>query len=197
MQQKCNLWTVLNPQKVYRDNKVYLLCRCECGVEKEVIIKNLKSGVSASCGCVGRRKTTERNYKHGLRFSRTWRIWRNMKSRCYNPNIKQYKNYGGRGIIVSEKWKDDFLAFYKDVGDIPEGYSIDRIDNNGNYEPDNVRIATAKEQCQNKTNNRKINGRCISTISRELGGEHSLVAKRLKRGWDLEKAITEKTYANR
>jgi hypothetical protein len=192
---KYGRWTILNEKKVYKNDKVYLSCLCECGTKRDVIIKNLKSGISKSCGCVGSRKTIERNTKHGLRYTRTWTIWRNMKSRCYNKNLPQYKNWGGRGIKVCDEWKDDFLAFYNFFGDIPKGKSIDRIDNDGNYEPGNVRLSTAKEQCSNKSNNRKINGICISEISKTLGGKHSLVAKRLKRGWSLERAITEKSYA--
>lgn len=189
-------WTILNQETIVKNNKKYALCRCVCGTEKEVILKNIKSGVSKSCGCVGRQKISERNKTHGKRFTRTWRIWQAMKTRCYNPKVPQYKNYGGRGISVCDEWRDDFSAFYNFFGDIPEGFSIDRIDNNGNYTPENVRLATAKEQCQNKTNNRKINGVCISEISKSLGGRNSLVAKRIKRGWSVERAVTKKSHAS-
>lgn len=193
---KYNSWTVLDPTPIRRNNKVYVFCRCKCGVEKEVILKNVKSGSSKSCGCIGRKKTVERNYKHGKRFTRTWRIWRAMKSRCYNQNVPQYHNYGGRGIKVCDQWKEDFSSFYSYFGDIPEGMSIDRINNDDDYTPENTRLATAKQQCRNKSNNRKINGVCISEISKSLGGGNSLVAKRLARGWDVQRAITEKTYAS-
>lgn len=119
-----------------------------------------------------------------------------MKTRCYNKNIPQYKNYGGRGVTVCDEWRNDFSAFYDFFGDIPEGLSIDRINTDGNYEPNNVRLATAKQQCQNKTNNHKINGVCITEISKQLGGRQALVGKRLRRGWDIEKAITEKSHAS-
>ena len=189
-------WTILNQEPIIRNNKKYVLCRCFCGVEKEVILKNIKSGVSKSCGCIGRQKTKERNQTHGKRFTRTWRIWRAMKTRCYNKNIPQYKNYGGRGVTVCDEWRNDFSAFYDFFGDIPEGLSIDRINTDGNYEPNNVRLATAKQQCQNKTNNHKINGVCITEISKQLGGRQALVGKRLRRGWDIERAITEKSHAS-
>ena len=191
---KYNNWTVAQNEPITRDGRVYLLCQCECGATKEVIIKNLKSGQSKSCGCVGRKKTSERNQKHGLRFTRTWRIWQAMKNRCYNKNVPQYHNYGGRGISVCDAWRNDFMSFYNDVGEAPEGKSIDRIDNDGNYEPGNVRWSTAKEQGRNKSNNTKINGVCITEISRSLGGNHALVRKRLNRGWDVEKAITKKSH---
>jgi len=196
MENKFGLWTVIKDEKIHRDNRVYFLCRCDCGTEKEVIIKNLRSGQSTSCGCIGRAKVTERNKTHGLRFTRTWRIWQAMKNRCHNPNTVQYKNYGGRGIKVCDEWRKDFMAFYNYVGEAPAGKSIDRIDNNGNYEPGNVQWSTAREQGKNKTTNRKINGKCISEISRSLGGNHGLVYKRLQRGWDLERAITEPSHAS-
>lgn len=192
---KYGLWTVINEDKIRRDNKVYLLCRCECGTQKEVIIKNLRSGTSRSCGCERSKNLIKRNTKHGKRFTKTWRAWHSMKNRCYNKNFTQYKNYGGRGIEVCDEWRSSFVAFYDHVGDAPEGKTLDRIDNNGNYEPGNVRWSTYKEQCQNKGNNCKINGVCISQISKSLGGGHSLVAKRLSRGWDTDRATSEKTHA--
>ena len=88
------------------------------------------------------------------------------------------------------------MSFYNVVGDVPDGKSIDRIDNNGNYEPENVKWSTINEQNRNRRSNRKINGVCITDISRSLGGGNGLVGKRLKRGWSLEKAITEKSYAS-
>lgn len=192
MSRKFGQWVVVN-----EEDKQKPLCRCVCGVERNVNIKNLKSGVSTSCGCARRSKLAERNTKHGKRFTRTWRIWRAMKTRCYNSNTAQYHNYGGRGIRVCDRWKDSFEYFLSDMGEAPQGLSIDRIDNNDNYTPENTRWATPKQQSQNKSNNNKINGECISQISRRLGGGHSLVAKRLARGWSLEKAISTPSYAHR
>lgn len=197
MEKTYGYWTILDTKQIQREGRVYLLCRCKCGKEKEVIVKNLKSGQSTSCGCVGRKKTAERNTKHNLRFTKEWRAWQSIKNRCYNPKVVGYKNYGGRGIVVSPLWKDDFMAFYSYVGKAPEGTSIDRIDNNGNYEPGNVRWATKTEQSENRRTNNKINGVCISKVSRSLGGNHSLVKKRLDRGWKLERAVTEKSHATK
>jgi len=197
MDKKYNNWTIIDDKQYKKGTGLYIKCRCDCGIIKGVRIKNLKSGQSKSCGCVGKKKITERNTKHNQRFTKTWRAWQSMKTRCYNKNIKQYKNYGGRGIIVCDKWINDFMAFYKDVGEAPKDKSLDRIDNNGNYEPRNVKWSTGKQQSGNKQNNHKINGRCITEISKSLGGGHSLVAKRLKRGWSIERAITEKTNAKK
>lgn len=189
-------WRVLSPEKIKRGSCVYVRCRCECGTEKEVNIKNLKSGISTSCGCRRSKQLSERNYKHGQRFSKEWRSWQAMKNRCYNTNFVGYTNYGGRDITVCDQWLHNFQTFLNDVGTAQSNETLDRIDVNGNYEPSNVRWATRKQQAQNKRNNNKINGVCISEISRGLGGGHSLVDKRLGRGWSLEKAITEKSNAS-
>lgn len=194
---KYNLLTIIDETKIKKGNCFYLTCKCDCGTIKEINIKNLKSGQSKSCGCIRRNKLITRNLKHGKRFSRTWRIWQAMKNRCYNKNTIQYKNYGGRGIKVCDKWLNDFNSFYNDVGEAPLGRSLDRINNDGNYEPKNVKWSTSIEQGRNKSTNRKINGVCISEISKSLGGGHSLVTKRLKRGWDIQRAITEKTHASK
>lgn len=118
-----------------------------------------------------------------------------MKNRCYNKNTIAYHNYGGRGITVREEWRKSFMSFYNYVGDAPANTSLDRIDNEGNYEPGNVRWATRAEQSRNKRNNKRINGVCISDISRSLGGNSSMVGKRLRRGWSLERAVIEQTHA--
>lgn len=195
MKDKYGRWTVETHENIKRDGRVYWSCVCECGTRKDVIVKNLKSGVSTSCGCKGKEMLLKRNTKHGKRFTKTWRAWQAMKNRCYNKNFTQYENYGGRGIRVCDEWRHDFMAFYNYVGEAPDGKTLDRINTNGNYEPDNVRWATAKEQGRNKTNTRKINGVCISEISKKLGGRHSLVAKRIRRGWSIDRAITEQTHA--
>ena len=192
-QTKYGLWTVISEKKIYKGNGVYLSCRCKCGTIKNVIIKNLKSGISTSCGCIRSKNLIERNTKHNKRNTKIWRIWQAMKNRCGNKNFTQYNRYGGRGIKVCDEWKNDFVAFYKDVGEPPKGMTLDRIDNNGNYEPNNVKWSTSKEQMRNKSNNRKINDICITDISRSLGGGDALVGKRLKRGWSVEKATTLKT----
>jgi hypothetical protein len=147
---KYNLWTVIEENKIHRDNKVYLLCKCECGTIKEVIAKNLKSGVSKSCGCLNIKRLKERA-THGKRHTRVWRIWQAMKNRCYNPNVRQYKNYGGRGIKVCDRWRNSFTAFLEDMGPKPsKKHSLDRINNIGDYEPGNCRWATVKQQNNNR-----------------------------------------------
>jgi hypothetical protein len=119
------------------------LCRCDCGGEGIVRGYNLIRGLSKSCICI--------NAKHGLCRSCAYKRWQNMKSRCFNPRKRMYPWYGGRGITVCERWLI-FENFYADMGDPPPGMSLDRINNDGNYEPTNCRWAIVAEQLANRRN---------------------------------------------
>jgi hypothetical protein len=124
------------------------LCECSCGNIKEVRTADLKSGATQSCGCL--RDETLKNLltTHGSPLP--YRIWKNMKDRCYNINNKSYHNYGGRGIFICRRWRNSWENFHKDMGDRPEGLSIDRIDNSGPYGPWNCRWADSIMQNNNK-----------------------------------------------
>lgn len=135
--------------------KALWLCLCECGNKVEVGTSNLKKKQGTiSCGCEKIKRFKEiglNNKKHELCNSPEYVSWYAMKTRCYNKNIKAYKDYGGRGIIVYDEWKNDFIKFYQYIGKKPsKEYSLDRIDVNGNYEPGNVRWATPKQQVKNR-----------------------------------------------
>ena len=132
--------------------KQMVLCRCDCGVEKEVVVSNLKSGSSKSCGCLKAEKTGERRRKHGFSKTTMYHRYRHMIQRCYIPTNSEYRNYGGRGIKVCDRWLNSFENFYSDMGERPKGKTLDRINVNGNYEPTNCRWATPTEQEQNKRN---------------------------------------------
>jgi hypothetical protein len=131
---------------------------------------------------------------HRMTGTPTYRTWASMIQRCYNPNIDCYKKYGARGITVCGRWRDSFIEFIKDMGERPNGTSIERNNNAGNYEPGNCRWATPLEQGRNKRNNRIIaaNGfvGCISEWEEKQGMEAGIVGNRLKRGWTPERAIS-------
>lgn len=156
--QKFNRLTVISRAENTKSGMTCWLCQCDCGKQKIVAGKHLKSGRIKSCGCYNHDSLVKRNTTHGLTNTRLFRIWGNMKDRCYNPNKSNYPYYGGRGIQICQEWLDNFENFY--VWAINNGYqrnlSIDRINGNGNYEPSNCRWVTQKEQNNNRRDNKLI-----------------------------------------
>ena len=172
--------------------KNYYLCVCDCGNLKEIRGTSLTSGDTKSCGCLRKEKIT----KHGLYNTRLHSIWNSMINRCYNKNRKSYLNYGERGITMCEEWRKDFMVFYDWA--MNNGYkdnlTIDRIDIDGDYEPDNCRWVDYKTQARNKTNNRyyTIDGEthCLMEWCEMLNISYSKVIKRLDIcNWSIEKAL--------
>lgn len=151
---KFNRLTVVSRAENSKNGKAMWLCKCDCGNTLIVWGSNLRNGHTKSCGCLQKEKTTNRNLVHGKACTNIHSTWKSMTQRCCNPNATSFKYYGARGISVCEEWKRDFQAFYDYVSQLPhfgeEGYSIDRINNNGNYEPGNVKWSTRKEQSSNR-----------------------------------------------
>ena len=171
----------------------YWLCECKCGNTTTVTSYCLKSGRIKSCGCLRKEGT------HGKSNTRLYKIWGNMKSRCYNPNSARFSSYGMRGISVCEEWKNNFQSFYEWA--ITNGYndtlSIDRIDVNGNYCPENCRWATSKEQGNNKSDSRfltyKGKTQTLAQWAEENGIKTTTLHARINYyNWDIEKALTTK-----
>ena len=180
------------------------LCMCDCGSETTAIVTQLRNGYKTSCGC---KKTMQRgprpdvakrnkeNAKHAMSGNYTYSSWKAMKSRCYDKNDKDYPRWGGRGVTVCEAWRDSFVEFYKDMGERPQGHSIDRIDNDGNYEPGNCRWAIPKTQSNNTRQNYYIEymGRTQTAKqwAEELNKvEYKTILYRLRTGWDTHEALT-------
>ena len=182
------------PNDIHRHSMWY--CVCDCGTRRIVSGINLRSGDSKSCGCLNNERRYER-VKHGGSGTRLYHIWKNIKSRCYNVNSPRYSEYGGRVILMCDEWKNDFSLF-RDWA-INNGYNdsltIDRIDNNGCYSPDNCRCVNNTIQQNNKRNNHLItfNGKTqtMSQWSKELGIDAKIISHRLNEyHWDIERALS-------
>ena len=168
----------------------YVLCRCDCGASKRIRVASIRSGQTKSCGCYSR----EAHVTHRMTSSAEYGVWTAMKTRCNNPKAKCYKNYGGRGIKICERWSS-FENFLEDMGIRPsKKHTLDRIQNDGPYSPDNCRWATVKEQCRNKRSNRfLVVGGTRKTLiewSEEVNIHPDLISRRLQNGWTDEAAVT-------
>lgn len=180
-----------------RKRKAHWKCNCECG--KTIIVKSnsLNNGSTKSCGCKYKEANSKRLTTHGMTNSSIFNLWKGMIQRCSNPNSTHFKNYGGRGITVCNRWLD-FKNFYSDMGEKPTNKTLDRIDVNGNYCPENCWWATAKQQANNKRNNRIItfNGKSQSLMqwSTEKGINRCTLSDRLNSlNWSIGKALTTPT----
>lgn len=185
-------WTVVS--FTGKTGPTYWNCRCDCGTERKVAAGNLKKGLTTSCGCWKDEKTSDRAATHRRSNCPEYRSWYAMRQRCGNPRNVAYANYGGRGITVCERWQHSFQAFLSDMGDKPTpAHSLDRVDNDGNYEPGNVVWASKHRQSRNKRTNRMLtfNGKTqtLEDWANELGLCHATIHRRLKDGWDLHDAF--------
>jgi hypothetical protein len=148
-------WTIEGEAAPSNTNLRRVTARCDCGRTKVVLLSSLRHGVSQSCGCLQREATVATHTIHGQarkgHVAALFRAWQAMIQRCINPKNKRYRHYGGRGIKVCDRWLNSYAVFAADVGPRPSPtHSIDRINNDGNYEPGNVRWATPSEQSKNR-----------------------------------------------
>lgn len=168
-------------------------CHCDCGNTLDTGWAGLFRGNTTSCRCWSREKAAARCYIHGHHNTPTLNTYKAMTQRCLNPNNKRWARYGGRGITICDRWKESFLNFLADMGEKPDGLTLDRIDNNGNYEPGNCRWATKKEQANNKSNVRSVEYQGITKSTkdwcRELNLIYGRVLQRLQAGWSVEDAF--------
>jgi hypothetical protein len=172
------------------------LCLCDCGKEKLIYKYDVLRGTTKSCGCLQKQAVRDLNFKHGMSgFCREYNIWVTMRQRCLNPNNDDYKDYGGRGITICERW-NDYQNFINDMGKSPTNkHSIDRIDNEGNYEPSNCKWSTNKYQCNHTRKNVILNYNGISKTlaqwSEDLKiGYSTLHARYYRLKWPIDKIIT-------
>lgn len=179
-----------------RNKGVLWICRCDCGNIKQIRAGDLKRSPFPSCGCALHQihvKAGQQNKKHGKRNTRLYSIYQKMKQRCYNTHCPNYDLYGGRGIQVCEEWLRDFMNFYNWA--IHNGYkynlTLDRINNNGNYEPSNCRWATVMVQANNRRSTINITYKnktqSIAMWAKEFGLPRERMWARLKSGWSMDK----------
>lgn len=188
-----------------KQGKAKWICKCECGniKKKPVTTSDLISGKVISCGCYYKTSNKGRNKTHGDTGKRLWNIWMSMKNRCYCESNQEYKNYGGRGITVCEEWKSNYESFK--TWAMSHGYSdnltIDRIDTDKGYFPDNCRWATYQMQENNRRNNLKITignqTHTIRDLSNISGIKPATIIWRYKNGWNESDLLIKPDYNNK
>lgn len=173
--------------------RVYWHCRCDCGNDTNVRADSLRNGAIVSCGCQRLESVTT----HGMHSTAIYRRWSGILARCFDPKNKGWERYGGRGITICEAWQD-FQTFHDYVSKLShfgeKGYTLDRIDNDGNYEPGNVKWSTAKQQQRNRRGNHFITANGVTRTLHEwaevTGLATSTIFNRIKAGWSPEDTVT-------
>lgn len=171
------------------------VCSCDCGTVKSIRMDALTSGATVSCGCYSAEQTAIRNTVHGLADTAAYRTWHAMMNRCYRADNDNFGDYGGRGIRVCDRWHDVEL-FSEDMGHPAPGQHIDRIDNDGDYQPGNCRWVTPAVNMNNRRNT-PMATHCGETLSladwaRRIGIKYPTIVSRIRRGWSIERALSTK-----
>jgi hypothetical protein len=177
-------------------NGRYVIAQCKCGSVRRYRLSHVKYGKILSCGCYNSERASERQKTHGLSKHPLYKVYRSMKARCYNPNVKKYERWGGRGIIICDLWLNSFEVFYE--WSLKNGYSkglqIDRINNDGNYEPSNCRWVEHKINARNTRTNVFVqyNGetKTIAEWCEIVGISQKRFYSRRHRGWSVEKTLS-------
>lgn len=195
--EKFGRWIVIGIASPYigpKSGKVLqqVLVRCTCGTEKIVLYQNLVRGLSKSCGCLRQERSVKACTTHGMSKTKIYGIWSKMLHRCENVNYHRYKDYGGMGIKVCTEWHK-FENFYADMGDPPNGKTLDRIDNNGDYCAANCRWASPSEQGDNRRSTVLL---CVDGVvkpltrwAKEYGIARHTLANRIRLGWSHKDAV--------
>ena len=206
------MWTVLAEDGKNKHGAYKWICRCDCGTVRSVAGHTLRLGKSTCCGCNARNRieaSKKATVKHNGRKDRLYNVWRGVIDRCCNRNSKYYSRYGGRGISICEEWRHDYSKFREWA--LSTGYddkarkyecTLDRVNNDGGYYPENCRWVNMKGQCNNRSSNHRITynnvSHTISEWSRITGVRKDTLRRRIfKYGWSVERALTEPTHKYR
>lgn len=183
-----------------KNQRTFFSVVCDCGIKKDIVAFNIIMGKSMSCGCLKKELLSKSLTTHGMSKSQEFASWKGMLARCYNKNTDSYKYYGGRGIKVSDDWINSFENFYKDMGKKPnKSFSIDRIDNNGNYCKENCRWASVSEQNRNTRANIKIMFNSESIILKDAAKlfdlPYSTMTGEIKNGVNPQESFDRRIFA--
>lgn len=189
---KCGALTVINRSGSNKRGEIIWLCKCVCGSKREFRGPLLRNGTATNCGCMGRVKGKHGHAKKDSE-TETYQSWLHMRQRCNNQNNDSYEQYGGRGITICSSW-DSFEKFLSDMGERPNGTTLERVDNEKGYSRSNCQWSDKKSQQRNRRSNHIIKTKrgemCISEAAELYGINQSVLGARIRRGWDVEIALT-------